>query len=216
LGLPALQQLPTLGSLNDFEAIKLFEERALLAQFDFSLTSENVSAVAQICQRLDGIPLAIELAAAKVGMLSIQQIAQQLDVSFNLLTGGSRTALPRHHTLRASMNWSWDLLAEAEQILMRQLSVFAGGWTLEAAQAVCNGDVLELTNSLVKKSLIVANQDAGRDRRYHFHEVVHQYAQEKFVETGEEENLRTRHMSYFVRLTEQVEPKLKGPTQMEW
>jgi predicted ATPase len=110
LGLPTLKRLLTLGSLRDIEAARLFEERALLAQFDFSLTSENASAVVQICQRLDGIPLAIELAAAKVGVLSIEQIAQQLDESFNLLTGGSRTALPRHQTLRASMDWSWDLL----------------------------------------------------------------------------------------------------------
>jgi predicted ATPase len=214
LELPDLQQQP--DTFKDFESVKLFEERAQLVQFDFSLTPKNAFAVAQISQRLDGIPLAIELAAAKVGMLSIEQIAQQLDESFNILTGASRTALPRHHTLRASIKWSWDLLTEAEQILMWQLSVFAGGWTLDAAQAVCDGDVSELTNSLVKKSLVVVNQKAGHDTRYRFHEVVRQYAQEKFVETSEEENLRTRHMSYFVRLTEQVEPKLTGPTQLEW
>jgi predicted ATPase len=214
LALPNLEQ--RLDTFRDFESLKLFEERAQLAQFHFSVTLENAVSVAQICQHLDGIPLAIELAAARVGMLSIEEIAYQLDKSFNVLTAGSRTALPRHQTLRASMNWSWSLLPESEQTLMRQLSVFAGGWTLDAAQAVCAGDVLELTNSLVKKSLIVANQEAGRDTRYQFHEVVHQYAQEKFVETGEEENIRTRHMSYFMRLTEQVEPKLTGLTQMEW
>jgi predicted ATPase/DNA-binding XRE family transcriptional regulator len=216
LGLPAFQQLPILGSLKEVEAIRLFEERARLAQFDFSLTSENVSAVAQICQRLDGIPLAIELAAAKVGVLSVEQIAQQLEESFNLLTGGSRTVLPRHYTLSASMDWSWGLLTEPEQTLMCQLCVFVGGWTLEAAQAVCDGDVLELINSLVRKSLIVVNEKAGRDTRYYFHEVVRQYAREKFIEAGEEENIRTRHMQYFLRLTKRAEPKLKGPNQIEW
>jgi predicted ATPase/DNA-binding XRE family transcriptional regulator len=216
LGLPVLQQLPTLDHLREFEAIRLFEERAQLAQFDFSVTLENAASVAQICQRLDGIPLAIELAAAKAGILSIEQIAYQLDKSFNVLTDGSRTALPRHYTLRASMDWSWGLLTEPEQTLMRQLSVFAGGWTLDAAQAVCAGDVLELTNSLVKKSLIVVNQKAGRDTRYGFHEIVRQYAHEKFVETGEGENIRTRHMRYFTDLTKRAEPELTGPTQMEW
>jgi predicted ATPase len=216
LGLPVFQQLQSLGNLREFEAIKLFEERAQLAQFDFSVTLENAASVAQICQRLDGIPLAIELAAAEVSMLSMEQIAHELDESFNLLTAGSRTALPRHQTRRASMNRRWSLLTESEQTLMRQLSVFAGGWTLEAAQAVCDGDVSELINSLVKKSLVVVNQEAGRDKRYHFHELVRQYAHEKFVETGEEQNIRTRHMRYFMGLTERVEPELTGPTQMEW
>jgi predicted ATPase len=216
LGLPGSQELLALDSLRDFEAVKLFEERALLAQFDFSLTSENVSAIAQICQRLDGIPLAIELAAAKVGVLSIEQIAQQLEESFNLLNDGSRTVLPRHHTLRASMDWSWGLLTESEQALMRQLSMFAGGWTLNAAQAVCDGDVLELTNSLVKKSLVGVDREVGHDLRYRFHEIVRQYAHEKFAETGEEEKIRTRHMKYFLLLVEQAEPELRGRTQMQW
>src|SRR6266508_1019419 len=150
LGLPDFQQL--LDTFRDFESVELFEERAQLAQFDFSLTLENASSVAQICHRLDGIPLAIELAAAKIGLFSTEQIAKQLDDRFNLLTEGNRTALPRHQTLRASMGWSWGLLTDSEQILMRQLSVFAGGWNLEAAQAVCDGTVLELTHSLVRKS----------------------------------------------------------------
>jgi len=156
LELPDFQQL--IDTFRDFESVHLFEERAQLAQFDFSLTVDNAASVAQICQRLDGIPLAIELAAAKVAMLSTAQIAKQLDESFNVLTGGSRTALPRHQTLRASMNWSWGLLTESEQTLMRQLSVFAGGWTLEAAQAVCDGNALDLTSALVKKSLIMVDQ----------------------------------------------------------
>jgi predicted ATPase/DNA-binding XRE family transcriptional regulator len=182
LALPDSKQL--LDSFREFESVNLFEERAQLAQFDFSLTLENASSVAQICHRLDGIPLAIELAAAKVGVLSTEQIAKQLDESFNLLTGGNRTALPRHHTLRASMNWSWGLLTELEQTLMRQLSVFAGGWTLESAYAVCDGDVLNLMSALVKKSLVVANQASGQEPRYRFHEIVRQYMYERLSESG--------------------------------
>ena len=211
LGLPDLQQL--LNTFRDFESVKLFEERAQLAQFDFSLTLENASSVAQICHRLDGIPLAIELAAAKVGTFSTRQIAKQLDDRFSLLTEGNRTALPRHQTLRASMDWSWGLLTESERTLMRQLSVFAGGWTLEAAQTVCNGNVLKLTNSLVKKSLVVIDQEMGR---YHFHETIRQYANEKLVDAGESDLLRDRHLEYFLNLAETAEPHLIRPEQIEW
>jgi predicted ATPase/DNA-binding XRE family transcriptional regulator len=204
LELPNLQQL--IDTFRDFESVHLFEERAQLIQFDFSLTLENAASVAQICQRLDGIPLAIELAAAKVGMLSTEQIAKQLDESFNVLIGGSRTALPRHQTLRASMNWSWGLLTEAEQTLMRQLSVFSGGWTLEAAQAVCGGDVFELSDSLLKKSLIVMYQETDRETRYRFHETIRQYAHEKLVEAGEVKSMRNRHRDWFLALVETVDP----------
>ncbi len=197
-------------------SVKLFEERAQLARFDFSLTMENASSIAQICHRLDGIPLAIELAAVKVGMFSTEQIAKQLDESFNLLTGGSRTALPRHQTLRASMNWSWSLLTEPEQMLMRQLSVFADGWNLESARAVCSHDIVELNHSLLKKSLIVLNQEAGRETRYHFHEAIRQYAHEKLVEAGEEAGIYSRHLEYYLRLSEQAETGLIGPEQVEW
>src|SRR6185369_13627237 len=160
----------------------------------FSLTPDNVVFVAQICQRLDGIPLAIELAAAKVGFFSTEQIAKQLQESFNLLAASSRTAFPRHQTLRASINWSWNLLTESEQRLMRQLSVFAGGWTLEAAQSVCDGDVLYLLNSLVTKSLIVMNQRPENNTRYFFHETIRQYVLEKLLEIGGSEVVRNRHL----------------------
>jgi non-specific serine/threonine protein kinase len=204
LGLPNLEQI--LDTFRNYESIQLFEERAQLVQFDFALTMENVPFVAQICQRLDGIPLAIELAAAKVGVLSTEQIAKQLDASFNVLTGGSRTALPHHQTLRASMNWSWGLLTEAEQTLMRQLSVFAGGWTLEAAQAVCGGDVFELSNSLLKKSLIVMHQETSRETRYRFHETIRQYANEKLVQAGEVESMHKRHRDWFLAWVETADP----------
>ncbi len=221
LGLPHVEQV--LEKFREFESMRLFEERAQLVQTDFSLTLENASFVAQICSRLDGIPLALELAAAKVSMLPTKEIAEQLEESFNLLTGGSRTALPRHQTIRASIEWSWNLLSDDEGILMRQLSVFAGGWTLESAQAVCDGDVLGLTSSLVKKSLIAVKQAhpefdrrAGSKTRYYFHEVVRQYAREKLVEAGEEPNIRNRHLNYFSSLSEQAETALRGPMQAEW
>ena len=210
--LPDFQQL--LDTFRDFESVHLFEESAQLIQFDFSLTLENAASVAQICQRLDGIPLAIEFAAAKVGMLSTEQIAKQLDESFNVLTGGSRTALPRHQTLRASMNWSWGLLTEAEQKLMRQLSVFAGGWTLKVAQAVCDGDVFELFNSLMQKSLIVRNQESGGETRYRFHETIRQYANEKLAEAGEGESMCKRHRDWFLAWVEPTDPR--ESTDLAW
>jgi predicted ATPase/DNA-binding XRE family transcriptional regulator len=214
LEFPDLEQAP--DALRDFESVALFEARAQLVQFDFSLTPENASSVAQICKRLDGIPLAIELAAAKIGVLSIEQIAKQLDESFNLLSGGSRTALPRHQTLRASINWSWNLLTESEQVLMRQLSAFAGGWTLEASQSVCDGDVLYLLNSLVTKSLIVMNQRTENNARYSFHETIRQYAREKLLEAGGNEVVRNKHLVYFVKLAEQAERALYRSSQVFW
>jgi predicted ATPase len=153
LGVPDVEKL--MDSYREFESVRLFEERAQLAQFDFALTMDNASSIAQICQRLDGIPLAIELAAVHVGQFSPPEIATQLNDSFKLLSGGSRTALPRQQTLRASIDWSWGLLSDAEQIFLRQLSVFAGGWTLESAQAICDVNALTLISTLVKKSLMV-------------------------------------------------------------
>ena len=214
LELPDLEQAP--NALRDSESISLFVARAQLVQFDFSITSKNSLQIAQICKRLDGIPLAIELAAAKIGILSIEQIVKQLYESFDLLSGGSRTALPRHQTLRASIKWSWDLLTEAEQILMRQLSVFAGGWTLEASQSVCDGDVLYLLNSLVNKSLIVMHQRAEADVRYSFHVTIRQFAQEKLLEAGGSEAARNKHLAYFVELAEQAKPELYRSNQVFW
>jgi predicted ATPase/DNA-binding XRE family transcriptional regulator len=214
LGLPDPQY--RLDTLRDCEAVKLFEERAQLVQLDFSLTSENVSSVVQVCERLDGIPLAIELAAAKVGVFSPAQIAEQLEESFNLLTGGSRTALPHHQTLRASMDWSWSLLTESEQKLMSQLAVFAGGWTLEAAQAICDGDVLHLLDSLLGKSLIVRDQITEINVRYSFHEIIRQYSREKLFETDETAHMRDRHLDYFIQLAEQGFKELQGPNDLVW
>jgi predicted ATPase/DNA-binding XRE family transcriptional regulator len=214
LRLPDLQY--RLDTLRVFESVKLFEERAQLVQFDFSVTPENAASVAQICDRLDGIPLAIELAAAKVAVLSPEQIAKQLGESLNLLTGGSRTALPRHQTLRASMNWSWSLLTEAEQRLMRQLSVFAGGWTLETAQSVCGGDVLDLLNSLATKSLIVINQRTENSACYSFHETIRQYAREKLTESGESEVVCGRHLDFFLAIALRFKHEAHGSQAVNW
>ncbi len=216
LRLPNLQQ--TLETFRGYESVRLFEERARLAQPDFQLTMENASAIAQICSRLDGIPLAIELAAARVNMFSTTQIAARLDDRFNLLTGGSRTALPRQQTLRASIDWSWNLLSDPERVLLRCLAVFAGGWTLEAAESVCNGagdiesnQVSELMTQLVAKSLVIANRQPGRERRFHLHETINQYAQEKLIEAGEQETIRSQHLKYFLDLSGRAELALRGP-----
>ena len=211
---PELQKL--LNAFRDFESVKLFEERAQLAQFDFSLTPENAPSVAQICHRLDGIPLAIELAAAKIGTFSSEQIAKQLDDRFNLLTEGNRVALPRHQTLRASIDWSWGLLTESERILMRQLSVFAGGWTLEAAQMVCDGDVFKLTNTLVNKSLILVEHKQGWEPRYHMLDTIRAYTLEKLKDSGGTKIVFLRHLLFFTNLVEEAEKSFRGPDQAIW
>lgn len=221
LQLPDIQQ--TLEHFREYESVRLFEERARLAQPEFKLTMENASSVAQICSRLDGIPLAIELAAARVNMFSTAQIAERLDDRFHLLTGGSRTALPRQQTLRASIDWSWNLLSDPERMLLRRLTVFAGGWTLEAAGSVCSvsGDIgshqmEDVMTQLVAKSLVIATQQSGHERRFHLHETILQYAQEKLIESEEQENIRSQHLKYFLDLSGLAETALRGPQQMAW
>src|SRR5512137_2736707 len=170
--------------------MRLFEERGQLVQPDFKLTLENAASVAEICSRLDGIPLAIELAAGRLNIFPPEQIAIQLNECFRILTGGSRSALPRQQTIRASMDWSWDLLADPERILLQRLSVFTGGWTLEAAGFVCNGDGMEMDRvsegliQLVEKSLVMVDQGSASAGRYHLLDTIQQYAQEKLSEAG--------------------------------
>jgi len=211
LSLPELEA-STIEGLARSEAAQLFLERACAANRHFALTSANAQAVAQICHRLDGIPLALELAAARAKLFSAEQIATRLDDRFRLLTGGSRVALPRQQTLRALIDWSYDLLSEAERALLRRLSVFAGGWTFEAADAVCAElDVLGLLEQLINKSLVVTEENQGQSR-YHMLETVRQYAREKLMEAGEVATLRDRHFDYFLKLSEEAEPGLRvGP-----
>ncbi|HET9908248.1 MAG TPA: helix-turn-helix domain-containing protein [Anaerolineales bacterium] len=198
------------------ECVRLFSDRAELALTSFQLTSDTTQSCTDICRLLDGIPLAIELAAARVDILQAHEILQQLQHCFDLLFSDHRGAIARHQTMRASMDWSWELLNETEQQFLQQLSVFAGGWTLESAQAVCRGDVIGLTSALVKKSLIMVIQEAGRTTRYRFHEIVRQYTREKWVKAGDEAEIRTGHLRYFLQFAERAESALKSSAQMEW
>jgi len=208
--------LSLLDVQTNYESINLFAERAKLALTSFELTKDNIEAVARICCHLDGIPLAIELAAARVNILQVNEILEQLLDSFSLLTNNGRTILPRHQTLQASIEWSWDLLSESERVFLCQLSMFAGGWTFDAAQSVCHGDVLGLTDALVKKSLIIVNQEAGRETRYFFHEMVRKFVQDKCRTLGMEREIRTHHLRYFLDLSEKAEAGLRGPVGNEW
>jgi non-specific serine/threonine protein kinase len=225
LSTPGPRQSPAIEALLHYESALLFVDRAAAALPGFGVTRDNSAAIAQICRRLDGIPLAIEMAAVRVPLLRVEQIAARLEDSFRLLAGGSRTALPRHRTLRATMDWSYSLLSEREQVLLRRLSGFAGGWTLEAAEAVCAeagqdgivaDAVLDLLTQLVNKSLVVVTREQGEDARYRLLETIRQYAREKLWEAGEGEQIRARHLDYFLRLAEQAEPELTGRNQGVW
>jgi predicted ATPase/class 3 adenylate cyclase len=202
---------PPPETLDQYEAIGLFAERARAANTGFRITAQNASAVLEVCSRLDGIPLAIELAAARVRMLSVEQIAARLDDRFRLLTGGSRAALPRQQTLRALVGWSHALLQDTERVLFRRLSVFAGGWTLDAAEAVCAGDgldaydVLDLTIQLVDKSLIIADEQDGQER-YRMLETIREYARECLAAAGEADAVRDLHLEFFLGLAERSLP----------
>ncbi|MBI5029157.1 MAG: AAA family ATPase [Chloroflexi bacterium] len=205
------------------EAIKLFNERATATHHDFKLTNQNVSTIAQICQRLDGMPLAIELAAARTRSLSVEQIVARLDDRFRLLTTGSRTAPTRQQTLREAMDWSYDLLSEQERILFRRLSVFAGGLTLQVAESICLGDgidpreMLDLLSSLVDKSLVMLSQyDEGAEVSYRLLETIRQYAHARMDEAGESTEIRNRHLDYFLELAREAGQQLRGVNQMQW
>ena len=221
LELPDIAQLPPAESLGQYEAVKLFIDRATSAVPTFTVTNENAPALAQICHQLDGIPLAIELAAAKVRVLSLEQITKRLGDRLRLLTGGSRTVLERHQTLRAAIDWSYNLLPAAEQVLFRRLSVFVGGWTLEAAESVCadasvkSEDILNLLEHLINKSLVIMDE-VQNETRYSILETLRQYANEKLVEAKESDALRDRHLEYFLNLAEAAEPCLIRPEQLEW
>jgi non-specific serine/threonine protein kinase len=205
-----------------YDAVRLFVERARAQRSDFALTRHNGLAVAEVCHRLDGIPLAIELAAAQVRALTVEQIVSRLDDRFGLLKGGSRTALPRQQTLRAALDWSYDLLIEPERLLLRRLSVFAGGWTLEAAERVCPGvgveewKLLDLLTSLVDKSLVVFDENGEGEGRYSLLNTIKQYGKERLTETEEEAMLRRRHRDYFLALADEAEPHLVAADQGVW
>ncbi|MDR3403386.1 MAG: adenylate/guanylate cyclase domain-containing protein [Chthoniobacter sp.] len=208
--------------LSEYEAVRLFIDRATLARPAFQPTNENIVTIAQICWRLDGIALAIELAAARIRVLTLQQIVERLDDRFHLLTTGSRTAVPRQQTLRSLIDWSHDLLSEPERVLFRRLSVFARGRTLESIEAVCSDATLEtwgivdLLTQLVDKSLVYVEKGAVSGARYYMLESIWDYANEKLVTAGEADTFRVRHLDYFMALAEKVSPHLRGPQQKEW
>ena len=223
LSLPDPGRQQSFEDLAEYEAIRLFVERARDVAPDFGLTEQNASAVARLCRRLDGMPLAVELAAARVRVLSVQaQISSRLEESFALLAGGSRTAMPRQRTLGATIDWSYDLFSEKEQALFRNLAVFTGGFGMEAAEAVCSGENLEregvfdLLTHLVEKSLVLV---VGPKRRGPLPAPGDgQAVQEKGRQGdyGEAGPVQERHAKYYLAFAEEAEPELKGGRQAEW
>jgi predicted ATPase/DNA-binding SARP family transcriptional activator len=228
LSLPDPHQLPSeseeaVSDLSQYEAVRLFVERAASTLPTFTLTQHNAVEMVQICQRLDGIPLAIELAAARVKVLTVPQIAGRLDDCFKLLTAGSRTVGSRHQTLRAAIDWSYDLLSEPERVLFQRLAVFEGGFTLEAAETVCAGqgiessEILELLSHLVDKSLVVVGTpQQGWEARYRLLETIRQYGRDKLLASAEAGSMRQQHAAYYLTLAEQAWLKLQGPEQLAW
>lgn len=231
IGGEAVYQVPTLSlpdlqsaspkRLLESEAGRLFVERARSAKPSFALNEQNARGVAQICRRLEGIPLAIELAAARVKLLSVEKIATRLDDRFSLLTMGSRTALPRQQTLRATIDWSYNLLPEDVRLLFRRLSVFGGGFTLEAAEQICSAEplapraVLDILSRLVDRSLVVVDS-ARAPERYRMLDTIREYAREQLAESGEAVSVRRRHAEFFTTWVEQMDMELRaGPTQLD-
>ncbi len=221
LSSPGPHGTPLIEELERIESVRLFVERARYKVPGFALGPENASSVAEVCSRLDGIPLAIELAAARVGALSVEQISGRIGRSLGLLSAGNRTSPERQRTLRGALDWSFDLLDEHESEVFGRLSVFAGGFTLDAAEAVCVGgrvepeEVLDLLARLVEKSLVLATERKG-EARYRLLETIRQYALEKLRGSGEEPEARRRHADCFFGLVEEAEPQLKGRGQVIW
>jgi predicted ATPase/transcriptional regulator with XRE-family HTH domain len=211
----------SVDAMRNYDAVRLFVARASTTAPHFTLTAENASAVVQVCWRLDGIPLALELAAARLRMLPVEELAARLDDAFRLLTGGSRMALPRHQTLQALIDWSYEMLPDAEQKLLRRLAVFSGGWTLAAAEAVCAGDGLEsnavagLLGRLIDKSLVLVEEQAGA-ARYRLMETIRQYAQAKLAASGAADEARGQHATFYLAFAEADAPALTGRLQPAW
>lgn len=219
---PDVAHSRTLDELTQFDSARLFLDRALASSPDLKVDTNEAAAVGQICRRLDGIPLAIELAAAHTDVLTCEQIDSMLDDHFRILTGGARTALERQQTMLAAVGWSYDLLTEHEQVLLRRLSVFVGGFTLEATEEICAGgpfdtpQIFGLLSSLVRKSLVVSEK-RPHAARYRLLETIRQYARDRLHESGEGAPLRTRHRDWYLALAERAEPELlQGGNQAEW
>jgi predicted ATPase/class 3 adenylate cyclase len=213
---------PDVAALSQYEAVRLFVERAQDSKPDFSVTNENALAVAEICARLDGLPLAVELAAARIRLLTPQAMLSRLSNRMKLLTGGARNLPERQRTLRGAIEWSYSLLEEEEQTLFQRLGVFAGGRTLEAIETVCDAegdlemDVLDGVESLVDKSLLRQEEGPEGEPRFVMLETIHEFAREKLKESGEAEEIKRAHAEFFLALTEEAEPELTGPDQASW
>jgi predicted ATPase/DNA-binding SARP family transcriptional activator len=223
LALPAEDADP--GEIESSPAVQLLQDRAGAVRKDLATDAGTLSNMARVCRALDGMPLAIELAAARLRTMSLDQLANRLDDRFRLLTSGSRTALPRHKTLRAVVDWSWELLTDAERMVLRRLSVFSGGASLEAAERVCvasaveqgaveQEQVLELLTALAEKSLLIAEGDSAP--RYRMIGTITEYARDRLAETGESDLARHAHLAYFTELTETADPHLRRAEQLEW
>jgi predicted ATPase len=223
LGLPDVEQLPEDAlALSEYGSVAFFVQRARMAKPDFRLTEENAPVVAEICVRLDGMPLAIELAAARLRLISPRAILERLRRRLRLLKGGPRDAPVRQKTLRDAIGWSYDLLGAEERLLFGRLSVFAGGCTLEAAEEVCDPgedlteDVLDLLASLMDKSLLNRAETEDGEGRFWMLETVKEYALERLEAAGEEEKIRRAHAAHYLALAEEARPELKGSRQTEW
>ncbi|MDM0115972.1 tetratricopeptide repeat protein [Variovorax sp. J22R133] len=220
LSVPGALADATTGEVLACEAARLFVDRARLQRPGFEVTGNDAAALASICRRLDGIALAIELAAPRVRVMSLQELSRRLDDRFGMLTGGSRTALPRHRTLRSLIDWSHELLDEPEKALLRRASVFAGGWTLQAAGQVCSGasvghaEVLDLLTSLTDKNLVLA-ETQGDDTRFSLLETVRHYAQDRLRESGEEEAMRDRHVDFFLDMASRLLDPAQTDSQLQ-
>jgi predicted ATPase/DNA-binding winged helix-turn-helix (wHTH) protein len=221
LTVPGANETLTPETVSRYEGVLLFVDRAKLASSEFDLTAENAASIASICARLDGMPLAIELAAARLRSMSVDELSERLDQRFALLTDGSRATLPRHRTLRSTIDWSYDLLTERERAMLRRVSVFAGGWALASAEQVCSGqgidasDVIEQLTSHVDKSLVITDEQAGATR-YRMLETVRQYALDRLRDRGEEKQWRGSHLGHFVALAEEFNEEKDGPKQQSW
>jgi predicted ATPase/DNA-binding CsgD family transcriptional regulator len=221
LSVPDAESLAVDGGVHRYEALTLFEDRAAAVQPGFAINPDNEEAVAGVCQRLDGLPLAIELAAVRVRALSVEEILARLEDRYRLLTAGNRAAAPRHQTLRAAVEWSFDLCTELERTLWARLSVFPGEFDIQAAEQVCAGEglvaqeVLPGVAGLVDKSILTRSERGGH-ARYRMLDTIRQYGRERLTDSGEELALRRRHRDYYLRLSEQAEAEWFGPNQIEW
>jgi len=221
LTLPPESEAMPPDAMLTFDAVRLFSERAASVT-PFALTPENAAAVADICHRLDGVPLAIELAAVRMKVLSVQQIRERLDDRFRLLAAGGRTTVARQRTFKATIDWSYELLSDSERQLLVRSSVFSGGWTLEAAEAICAGrgidarDVLDLLSRLVDKSLVIVDDTNLGDCRYRLLETIRQYAREQLLRAGDDRRVADAHVNYYLSLAREAEPQIVQHDQVAW